>query len=107
LLDDVFDVLLFDTPPSLVVSDGYTLSATLGASLILVARANKTRPSDILKANSLFRQLDLEVVGSILNFAPEDELGYGYGASYYYYAQDAGATIQQQESLSGVDADNE
>lgn len=77
------DVILFDTPPCLVVTDSVVLTTTVNAQAILVIRANTTHRNAALKAKDRFSSVGLEFTGVVLNGAdPREEDYYGYG--YYY-----------------------
>ena len=82
------DVVLFDTPPTMVVSDSSVLAATINASVVIVLDANKTRRSAAIRTRQQFANLNVEVQGIVLNsIKPGDneEGYYGYGSGYYYY----------------------
>lgn len=81
------DVVLFDTPPSLVVADSSVLAAATGASVVFVLEAGRTRRRAALRAKEQFDQLHLDIKGTILNLVDPREMGqgYGYGEYYYYY----------------------
>ena len=83
------DVILFDTPPCLVVADSVVLSAMVDAHTVLVVQANVTRRAVALKAKERFVTVDREIVGTVLNAAnPRDEEYYGSGYYSYYYEPD-------------------
>lgn len=84
------DVVLIDTPPSLVVADSAVLAATAKAGVILVVDCGHTRRGAAQKVKEQFQQLGIEIKGVVANrINPRDqtyEYGYGYG---YYYAPNA------------------
>lgn len=83
------DVILFDTPPCLIVADSVVLSSLVDAQTVLVVQANATRRTVALKAKERFMTVDREIVGTVLNAAnPRDEEYYGYGYYSYYYEPD-------------------
>jgi Mrp family chromosome partitioning ATPase len=92
------DVVLFDSPPCLVVADSVVLSSAVGTQTVLVIQANSTRRTEALKAKERFTAVDLEIVGTVLNAAnPRDEEYYGYGYYSYYYDADRLPTQQEIE----------
>jgi capsular exopolysaccharide synthesis family protein len=96
--DDI-DIILFDTPPALVVADSAVLASAVGVPVVMVLEAKGTRRSAALNAKEQFDQLDVPVTGVLLNAVnPRDrsEFGYGYNYYYYYYS-DSGS----QSSVSG------
>ncbi len=83
--DDI-DIILFDTPPTLVVADSAVLSSAIGVPVILVIEAKGTRRNAAQTAKEQFEQLDVKLAGVVLNAVnPRDRAGYGYGYGYYYY----------------------
>lgn len=84
-----FDIVLFDTPPVLVVADSLVLASTLDVPLVLVIEAGQTRRGAALRAKEQLTQLGITVSGLVLNAVnPRDKGGYGYGYDYYYYYGD-------------------
>ncbi len=83
--DDI-DIVLFDSPPALVVADSSVLASAIEAPVVLVVQANGTRRGAALTAKEQFQQLNVKVAGLVLNSVnPRDRGGYGYGYNYYYY----------------------
>jgi non-specific protein-tyrosine kinase len=94
------DVIIFDTPPVLAVSDSSVLAAAMDAKVVLVVQANHTRRNVAIKAKERFEQVGVEVVGVVINNAnlrDEDYYGYNYG---YYYDTPNQASRQQTNSES-------
>jgi len=80
------DVVLFDTPPSLVVADSAVLASAIEVPIVLVVEARETRRGAAVMAKQQFEQLNVQVAGVVLNSVnPRDRAGYGYGYGYYYY----------------------
>ncbi len=78
------DIILFDTPPCLVVSDSIILTGNTQAKVILVIQANRTRRSVATRAKERFIQLPNSVIGVVLNKAdPRSDDYYGYDYTYY------------------------
>lgn len=65
-LKDHYDVILVDTPPIGVVSDGVIVSS-LFTEMILVIRANQTRQESIESAMSQLKFAGANVLGFVLN----------------------------------------
>lgn len=78
------DVIIFDVPPMMAVSDSVALAAATGAPAILVIEAGKTRRHDVLRAKDQFDKLDVTIKGVVLNQIDSRDAGYSY--NYYYYA---------------------
>ncbi|MAS38153.1 MAG: hypothetical protein CL610_29420 [Anaerolineaceae bacterium] len=83
------DVVLIDTPPSLVVADSNVLAATADADVIMVVDCGHTRRGAALKVKEQFQQIGVKIKGVVVNRInlrdQTYEYGYGYG---YYYAPD-------------------
>jgi capsular exopolysaccharide synthesis family protein len=83
--DDI-DIILFDTPPALVVADSAVLASAVDVPVVMVLEAKGTRRSAALNAKEQFDQLDVPVTGVVLNAVnPRDRSEFGYGYNYYYY----------------------
>jgi succinoglycan biosynthesis transport protein ExoP len=73
------DVVIVDTPPSLVVSDANVL-ASLADGVLLVVNTGQTRRATVQQAAEALRQVGAHLVGGVLNQV--DTRG---GRNYYYY----------------------
>lgn len=60
-----FDVVLYDTPPVALGSDGYTIASRVGGA-VLVARKNKARLNELRDAAAMLKQNGAAVVGTVL-----------------------------------------
>ncbi|MCI0709910.1 MAG: polysaccharide biosynthesis tyrosine autokinase [Chloroflexi bacterium] len=85
LLDTDFDILLFDSPPGLIVADASVLGATIGVPALMVVRAAKTHRSAGIRIKEQFDNLGIDIIGVAINHMNPADQGYGYGGSYYYY----------------------
>lgn len=73
------DLVIFDTPPILVVTDAAVLSSQTDGTL-LIAEAKRTRRAAVLHAMENLQQVDANVVGGVLNkFSPRKSDIYYYG----------------------------
>lgn len=75
---NLYDVILIDTPPALVVNDSKSLS-TLTDGVIIVSRYNQTKKIDIQKTANELNKVNANVLGVIINDLPETEHDYYYG----------------------------
>jgi receptor protein-tyrosine kinase/non-specific protein-tyrosine kinase len=82
-LRQAFDVVLFDSPPLLPVTDAVILARSADATLLVIA-AGETKRSHVEEASEMLAQVDATRVGVILN---EVEVGgrYGYRDRYGSY----------------------
>ncbi|MHC5036859.1 MAG: GumC family protein [Planctomycetota bacterium] len=85
-----FDLVLFDTPPAVPVTDAVVLGARMNG-VIFVVRAERTGKRMALRSMEEFRRVGGKVVGIILNGFNARKAGYSRGAysSHYYYYTDA------------------
>jgi polysaccharide biosynthesis transport protein len=86
-----FDVVLFDSPPLLAVTDAAVLS-TMVDGTVLVVRMGSTAREAARLAIARLRQVHARVLGALLNDVHMRGPGYygGYGYQYYaYYGSEA------------------
>ncbi len=76
-----FDMVIFDSPPVVAVTDGVLLSK-LTDGIVFVTLANKTEADVLEKAYMTLRQVKAGVIGVVLN---EFDVSKAYGAYYRYY----------------------
>ena len=79
-----FDMVLFDSPPLLAVTDAAVLS-TMVDGTILIARMGATTRKGLWRAVSQLRAVHAPLLGSVLNDVTSDVGAYYGGYSYYYY----------------------
>ncbi|HEX9371530.1 MAG TPA: CpsD/CapB family tyrosine-protein kinase, partial [Roseiflexaceae bacterium] len=70
------DIVLFDTPPVVVVTDAAVL-ATKVDGVLLVLQAGKTRRDRARQARQILEKVKANIIGVVLNNA-QVEQGYGY-----------------------------
>ncbi|MCP8967859.1 CpsD/CapB family tyrosine-protein kinase [Ectobacillus ponti] len=74
-----FDLVIFDTPPVLAVTDAQVL-ANLCDGIVLVVRSGRTDKDAALKAKNLLQNATGKLLGAILNDKQQKE-----NEHYYYY----------------------
>lgn len=77
----VFDMVIFDSPPVLAVTDAQILGNLCDGAL-LVVRSNSTEKEVLQKAKSLLDKANVDILGAILNGVDQDKMKY-----YYYYGK--------------------
>lgn len=85
LLGQRYDAIIIDAPPLLPVTDAAIL-ATAADGAILVTRYGRTRREQVAEAADALRQVNVRLLGTVLNFAPTRRRGYGYTKYGYSYA---------------------
>jgi capsular exopolysaccharide synthesis family protein len=76
---DLFDIILFDTPPLLAVTDAQIL-ANVCEGTILVVSSGKSEKDQVLKAKELLDSAQGKLLGVVLNNKKIQNTNY-----YYYY----------------------
>lgn len=87
------DVVIFDVPPIMAVSDSVALAAATGAPVILVVEAGKARRHDVLRAKEQLEKLEVKIKGVVLNQVDARDAGYSYNY-YYYYSSDTAEPVR-------------
>ena len=102
LLKSMYDVVLLDGTPCMVVSDSIALSSMVD-STILVAESKKTKISDLKKTKKLIEDVNGKILGVISN-KPEIQKGKYYGKRYGYYygneTEEIGTVEEKQKPAS-------
>lgn len=76
-----FDVVLFDSPPIIAVTDAAIMSAKIDG-LLLVVRAHQTQKNAVRHAKNLLENVESNILGCLLNGVSAKR---SYGSYYYYY----------------------
>lgn len=77
-----YDLVLFDSPPVLAVTDSQVLTSQTDGTL-LVVRNKRTEKEAAHRAKELLEQAKANVLGMVLNDVPQKESSY-----YVYYGED-------------------
>jgi capsular exopolysaccharide synthesis family protein len=88
------DIVLFDSPPVLVVADAAILGTQVDG-VLLVLDAGHTRLSEARHAADVLRRLDINLLGTILNRSSAQRSHY----YYYYYNHENGRHSKKNHSL--------
>ncbi len=76
-----FDIVLFDSPPIIAVTDAAVLSSQLDG-VILVIKSGQTDREAAFRAYTLLKNVKTRVLGALLNGVHIESM---YGSYYYYY----------------------
>lgn len=83
-LEDEADIVVLDTPPTLVVSDANVLAAR-ASGVLMVVNTGKTRRAAVRQAVDGLRKVGANLLGCVLNMvSPRGGRGSYYYSSYYY-----------------------
>jgi capsular exopolysaccharide synthesis family protein len=85
-LENEWDMVLFDSPPIVAVTDASMISGEIDA-IALVVKAGQTDRSAVDRALDTMQNVKAPLIGAILNGASQASLGgkYAYYYSYYNY----------------------
>jgi capsular exopolysaccharide synthesis family protein len=85
-LEKDWDMVLFDSPPIVAVTDASMISGEIDA-VALVVKAGHTERAAVDRALDMVRNIRAPLIGAILNGASQESLGgkYAYYYSYYNY----------------------
>jgi len=86
-LEEDADVILYDSPPALIVADASVL-ATRMDGVLLVTWYGHTRREAALQAKELLLKTGANILGVVINRFSSDGAGYYYYSYYYYYGKD-------------------
>jgi len=77
-----FDIIIFDSPPIVAVSDASVIASELTDSVLLVIKAGKTKKTLGLRAREMLEKVNANIFGVVLN---NFDYNKHYGSYYYYY----------------------
>src|SRR5271157_2289646 len=83
-LRSIYDMVLIDSSPLLIVTDP-SIIAAVADGIILVVRISSTRRHDLDVTNEMLKTLGVPVFGMVVNGVTQEEVGYGYGYGYGRY----------------------
>ncbi len=76
-----FDILLFDSPPVIAVTDAAVLATKLDG-VVLVTKSGETNKDAIMRSRVLLENVNAKIFGVLVNGVNIDNM---YGSTYYYY----------------------
>lgn len=77
---ELYDIIIFDMPPVVAVTDAQVMSSKADGTL-LVVRENVTKKEDVTKAKELLRLVQARMLGVVYNGAEQSK-----DNGYYYYS---------------------
>ena len=95
LFGDIYDFVIFDSPPILAVTDPVVLGTQVD-SVILTVHANKTRKDQLERAVARLQDVKVNILGTVINRLGASAAGY----QYYYYAQNPSLGKQQPDETT-------
>ena len=100
---DAYDVVIFDCPPVLPVTDAAVLSSKVDC-VLMVYYVNRAAREALLRAKVQLENVGAKILGVVLNHIPaEGRLGYSYYYYHYHYygessKDESGARILKKKS---------
>ncbi|MFV8815714.1 CpsD/CapB family tyrosine-protein kinase, partial [Aerococcus urinaeequi] len=82
-LEEMYDLVIFDTPPILAVTDARVV-ATRVDGVIVVVRSGIANKNEVRKTKDLLDVVNANVIGAVYNGEDANKLGYGYDYGYGY-----------------------
>jgi len=80
-LKEKYDIILFDSPPVVAVTDAAVLSAQIDGVILVISSGETTRNAEI-RAKTLLNNVRAQILGAVLNNV---KVAGRYGSYYYYY----------------------
>lgn len=83
-LNDLFDLVIYDTPPLLAVTDAQIMASRVDG-VVFVLRENFAEKQNVYQAKELLDMVNANVIGAVYNGVDvKKNSGYGYGYGYKY-----------------------
>ena len=79
---DYFDMIIFDTPPVLAVTDAQVMSTKTDGTLFVVPQGQASK-DEVLKSKDMLEKVNANVLGAVLNRVNKSDDSY-----YYYYGEE-------------------
>ena len=94
-----FDIVIFDTPPAMTVTDAVVLSRNMDG-VILTIKSGSTAKNTVKRCISQLTRSKCEILGAIINYVDIVKGGYYYHyyAHYYKYGYSSEKELQEAES---------
>lgn len=88
-MKELADLVLFDSPPALVVTDA-TILGTLSHGIVYVVNAGRTRTEIARRGKEMLDQVGLKILGVVLNNSTAHRARGYYYQRYYYSHESSG-----------------
>ncbi|MCJ7497412.1 MAG: CpsD/CapB family tyrosine-protein kinase [candidate division Zixibacteria bacterium] len=97
-LKEKYEMILFDSPPVIAVTDAAVLS-TLLDGVVLIASSGHTSREALVRATTLLQNVNGRLIGGVLNKIKVESV---YGSyNYYYYYHYYGGAKQKRKKRTG------
>ena len=78
-----YDLVLVDSPPTLMAADAPVIAAQVDEAIVVVD-GRKTRTSSLKGTLDSLNNTQVHILGVVLNKLKQARFGYGYGYGYHY-----------------------
>jgi len=99
--EDMFDIVIVDSPPVLNFTDGPVLGSACEAAIIVYKSGNIRTPA-AKKTIERLKDNNVNVIGAVLTHFDAKKTGYDY--NYYYYAYGEGASKYGKDQNSKLES---
>ena len=90
-----FDIILFDSPPIVAVTDAVVLSKKVDG-VVLIIKAGRTTSEMVLKAKKQLTDVTAHILGAVLNDFNIRGEGYRYYYYYHYYRSEESDRVKKK-----------
>lgn len=97
-LSDSYNFIIIDAAPIIGIPDSVLLSKMVDGT-ILVVKAGETPKNAVFTSKQIFRDVNTNLLGVVLNGVRRDDLKYGYNSSYF-------SSYFMEEKQTDLDAKN-
>lgn len=80
-MEEMFDLIIFDTPPVLPVTDAQVMASQTDGTVFVIQKGIATK-EEVIKAKELLEMAEANVLGAVMNRVEKSN------GSYYYYAEE-------------------
>ena len=80
-LNSLFDLVLFDSPPIIAVTDPVVLGSMVDGT-VMVVKSGQTKKEAAIRGHALLKNVNSNILGILLNGIEVENM---YGSYYYYY----------------------
>jgi capsular exopolysaccharide synthesis family protein len=104
----LYDVVIIDTPPILMVTDS-AIAAAAADGIMLVVRVGQTKRQNVQRALEILKELGTPILGTVINAIgfESGQYGYGYGYGVYGYGRPSRSTPGPDTPLPAPHANGE
>ena len=96
VLDNMYDIVIIDGTPSILVSDSIALAKYVD-NIIVVTEYKQSKIENVKKVKKAFENVSTVSIGAVINKVPREESSYG---NYYYGEKNSEKLKEEQRYIS-------